>query len=228
MAIATAPSAALIRAARAEQDRIARALVALDRRREALRAQLATLDGEAAALVERRRLLAELTGAESDQPASPALLAVPARMLKGRELRRVAARLLWQAEGDGEIQYRDWFDRVLAAGYAIGGKDPTATFLTNVRDCPAVVRGSRPGFYRLDPAARADTARSLAEAQAELRDVAAVLARPADSLTNRDQLRSHRTTLTTRLRRLEADLAELDAIFAGDDAAVEPHRPQAA
>jgi hypothetical protein len=214
MAAATAPSAALVRAARAELERIGRALAAVDRRREAMRAELAALDGEAATLLERRRLLAELTGTDDD--ASPALRAVPARLLRGRDLRRVAARLLWEGQRDAEIQYRDWLDRVLAAGYAIGGKDPAATFLTNVRDCPAVVRGSRPGYYRLDPATRADVARSIAEAQAELRDVSAVLAQPVDGLADRvrrDELRSHRATLSTRLRRLEADLTELDAIF---------------
>jgi hypothetical protein len=214
MASATAPSAALVRAAHSEQERIGRALAALDRRREAMRAQLAALDDEAALLLERRRLLGELTGDGVAEP--PALRAVPARLLKGRELRRVAARLLWETEREGEIQYRDWFDRVLAAGHAIGGKDPTATFLTNVRDSPAVVRGSRAGFYRLEPAARAEVAQALAEAQAELRDVASVLARPVDSVAERarrDELRAHRSALSTRLRRLEADLAELDAIF---------------
>jgi hypothetical protein len=105
---------------------------------------------------------------------------------------------------------------VLASGYAIGGKDPAASFLTNVRDSPAVVRGSRPGFYRLDPESRTAVAQALAEAEAELRDVVDVLARPARDpaeRTRRDELRQHRGRLSARVRSLEADVAELHAIF---------------
>jgi hypothetical protein len=126
--------------------------------------------------------------------------------------------VLWESEGTAEIQYRDWFELVLAQGCAVSGKDPAASFLTNIRDSPAVVRGSRPGFYRLDPARRAAVAQQLAEAQAELRDVVDVLARPATSSGERERLREHRTRLTARERRLEADVAELEAIF-GDGAA---------
>lgn len=209
------PSASLIRAARAETERIERVLAELDQRRQALHAQLAALDDETAVLLERRELLGRLTGegAETTVGETRPLR----RLVKGRDLRRVAGRVLWQSEGSGEIQYRDWFERVLAGGYAVSGKDPAASFLTNVRDSPAVVRGSRPGFYRLDPARRAAVAQELAEAQAELRDVVDVLARATTEPARRDALRDHRGRLSARVRRLEADLAELEAIF-GDDA----------
>jgi hypothetical protein len=96
-------------------------------------------------------LLAELAPAADPSAGAPSLRPVPATLRKGHDLRRVAARLLWQTERTGEMQYREWLDRVLAAVHAVGGKDATASLLTNVRDPPAVVRGSRPGFYRLDP-----------------------------------------------------------------------------
>jgi hypothetical protein len=117
---------------------------------------------------------------------------------------------------------------MLAAGYAVGGKDPAAAFLTNVRDSPAVVRGDRSGFYRLEPGSRAEVAQALAEAQAELRDLVDVLARPngADrGGAQRAELRAHRARLTSRIRRLEADLGELDAIFEDEtDRAAAPSR----
>ena len=227
MTTAPTPSASLVRAARAEDERIARALAGLDRRREALNSQLAELDVEAAVLRERQGLLRRLTGdRDAPEAGGRALRAVATKLLKGRELRRVAAGLLWRTEGGAEIQYRDWLERVLASGYAIAGKDPAASFLTNVRDSPAVVHGSRPGFYRLDPVRRVAVVQQLAEAQAELRDVVDVLARPsvdADDRARRDELRAHRTRLTARVRSLEADVAELDAIFAdGVEAAVGP------
>ena len=74
----------------------------------------------------------------------------PRRAIKGAELRRVAGQLLWTAQRERGIHYREWFERVIAEGYAIGGKDPVASFLTNIRDSPAVIRGSTQGHYMLD------------------------------------------------------------------------------
>ena len=210
----SAPSAALVRAARTEDERIARELQRLDRRRDALRAELAEVDRDVSALRERRRLLEALADG-NERGAPDAAAATAPRLLRGRDLRRVAGTVLWRASGEGEIQYRDWFELVLAAGYAIGGKDPIAAFLTNVRGSPAVVRGSEPGYYRLDPRRRDAVRQAMAEAQAELRDVVGLLGREreAESLDRRAQLREHRRALTVAVRRLEADLDELDTIF---------------
>jgi hypothetical protein len=215
---AARPSAALIRAAEAEDERIRRALDTLDRRREALRGELAQLDRESERLHERRRALALAVGEEPD--TAPKSSSREINTLRGRALRRVAGNLLWRSEGDHEIHYREWFERVLAAGFAVGGRDPGASFLTNVRNSPAVVRGARPGYYRLDPERRDRRREEIAEVRAELEDLGATLLRAREDPGLRDRvedLRTHRSHLDQKLRRLETDLIELDEIFAEAD-----------
>jgi DNA-binding transcriptional MerR regulator len=216
----TAPSSSLARAAGSEFERIERLLTGLSQRRAVIEAQLAELDAEMSALRERQQLLQLLVpgagGAGGPLDAPPI---TAGKVLKGRALRRVAGRLLWQLQGEGEIHYREWFERVMAAGYVVRGKEPAAAFLTNVRDSPAVTRGSRPGYYRLDPARRERLAQRLGEAHAELADVTELLDRTRHaetSLDAADRLRTHRDALTQRIRRLELDARELDAIFASE------------
>jgi hypothetical protein len=218
----TVPSSSLVRAAAAESERIERTLSVLAQRRAALMVQMAEVDAQASELHERQRLLGLLVS-KDETPESGKRESRPtttsSRTLKGRALRQVAGHLLWGTQSRDEIHYREWFERVLAAGYAVGGKDPAASFLTNMRDSPAVVRGSRAGYYRLDPSSRERLAQTLSETQAELADVIRLLDRARhgrESNDRADHLREHRDTLTQRLRRLEADIRELDAIFDED------------
>lgn len=76
--------------------------------------------------------------------------------LRGRELQRVAVELLRREQaGDvGEpVHYRDWYRLVVRAGGRIAGRDPMASFLTQVSRAPGVesVR-PRSGLYRLNSA----------------------------------------------------------------------------
>jgi hypothetical protein len=223
MSAAPEPSTSLLRAVRAEDARLERALQVLDQRRAAVQAQLAALDRERRELQERRGLLAKVAGADPESsranvdPQSGGHTA-----LKGRELRRVAGRLLWQSQHHQEIHYREWFERVLAAGYAVGGKDPAASFLTNVRDSPAVDRGSAPGMYRIDRGARERVGQAIGELSAELDDLKQSMLqfrREQPSLrvdvkvaAELDRMRVHRRHLEARLRGLEADAEEIAAI----------------
>jgi hypothetical protein len=71
--------------------------------------------------------------------------------LRGRKLQEIAVELLRQRRGPGAVvHYRDWFDLVTGAGLRVAGKDPLATFLTQIARAPAVesVR-PRSGLYRL-------------------------------------------------------------------------------
>jgi hypothetical protein len=71
--------------------------------------------------------------------------------LRGRRLREIAVELLRQKKGVGsEVHYRDWYDLVLEAGLRVAGKDPLATFLTQISRAPGVesVR-PRSGLYKL-------------------------------------------------------------------------------
>jgi hypothetical protein len=50
------------------------------------------------------------------------------------------------------IHYRDWFELVQEDGVEIVGKDPLATFLTQITRSPVVVRvDEEQGVYALDP-----------------------------------------------------------------------------
>lgn len=46
------------------------------------------------------------------------------------------------------IHYKQWYALLREAGYAVGGKDPMATFLASVSRSPAVqAAGRRSGLY---------------------------------------------------------------------------------
>lgn len=71
--------------------------------------------------------------------------------LTGRRLREVAVQVLRARRDAGSvIHYTEWFDLVAEAGVKVGGKDPVATFLTQITKAAGVepVR-PRSGLYRL-------------------------------------------------------------------------------
>jgi hypothetical protein len=71
--------------------------------------------------------------------------------LRGHRLQEIAVQLLREKKGVGTIvHYRDWYDLVVDAGARVAGKDPVATFLTQIARAPGVesVR-PRSGLYRL-------------------------------------------------------------------------------
>ncbi len=71
--------------------------------------------------------------------------------LRGERLREIATQVLWRHFRAGDVvHYKQWFDLVVADGYRIGGKNPAATFLTQVARVDSVERvGRRSGLYRL-------------------------------------------------------------------------------
>jgi len=71
--------------------------------------------------------------------------------LGGQRLEQIAVGLLRTDRQFGEaIHYKEWFDLVRRAGHEIGGKDPKATFLAQLRRSQAVESvGRRSGLYRL-------------------------------------------------------------------------------
>ena len=237
MASRPAPSKKLLRAAQGEIERVQHARETAEAQRATLLAEIAQLDQTIKGYVHRIGLLNELIA----EPTTPApLLAVPRRItpspqrtaisgtVRGRELRRVAGRLLWATERDGEIHYRDWFERAMTAGITIGGKDPAASFLTNIRDSPAVTRGSRPGYYRLDPHTLEKTKQQIRETQAELIDLQQTLElAPARDATDSqiDRLHTHLDQLTQLLKRLQRQAEELTYIFDEDQTTADPAVP---
>ncbi len=71
--------------------------------------------------------------------------------LRGQRLREIAVELLRETKKPGEeVHYREWYDLLVATGLRVAGKDPLATFLTQIARAPDVesVR-PRSGLYRL-------------------------------------------------------------------------------
>ena len=117
---------------------------------EALRAQAEALEAKAAL---DERLLREL---DDVLELAPQLrVDLQTEDLRGQRLREVAIEILRCELGAGEsIHYREWFRLVRAAGHRVAGKDPVATFLTQVSRSKAVEPvGARSGLYRLRVAA---------------------------------------------------------------------------
>lgn len=74
--------------------------------------------------------------------------------LRGKRLREIAVELLRQKRGTGVVvHYREWYALLVEAGIRVAGRDPLATFLTQIARAPGVesVR-PRSGLYRLGAA----------------------------------------------------------------------------
>jgi hypothetical protein len=147
VAVATDHSSEFVDAALAEADRLR--LEAERLREHAARhmklAESAT--AEAIALEQRARELDEILG------RAPQLrLELQTDALRGQRLREAAIAIIARHNRLGDaIHYRDWFQLLLAEGHTIDGKDPLATFLTQLTRSPAVLRDpQRPGVYRVD------------------------------------------------------------------------------
>lgn len=71
--------------------------------------------------------------------------------LRGARLQEIAVRVLADHQRPGEaIHYKQWYGLLRAAGYAVGGKDPLASFLAAVSRSPHVrAVGQRSGLYVL-------------------------------------------------------------------------------
>jgi hypothetical protein len=125
----------------------------------------ATLGRDATTLEMRLRDLENMVEAE---PAP----SKPSEPLRGREIWETAlAALLRVRSQPVEIHYRQWYELVIGDGRAIAGKDPLASFLTQIGRSPLVQRvRERAGYYRVDlqeAAGRAAEARQRAGNAAE-------------------------------------------------------------
>lgn len=71
--------------------------------------------------------------------------------LRGARLQEIAVRVLAEHQQPGEaIHYKQWYGLLRTAGYAVGGKDPLASFLAAISRSPHVQAvGQRSGLYVL-------------------------------------------------------------------------------
>jgi hypothetical protein len=139
-----------VAAAVRQRETLLRGVEQLRAEAEALRARADELEARVAL---DERLLCEL---EDVLELAPQLrVDLQTEELRGQRLREVAIGILRNELGAGEsIHYRDWFRLVRGAGHRVAGKDPMATFLTQVSRSDAVEpMGARSGRYRLRLAA---------------------------------------------------------------------------
>jgi hypothetical protein len=206
-------SRSLVRAVMHEAQRLDRLAERAALRRQALIGQLVEVDAELEEYRRRRNLLDVLCAVPPspvpDHPQAP-----PLRTLRGAAMRRVAGTLLWRQRRDREIHYRDWFALTLAAGYAISGQDPLASFLTNIRDSPAVARGSPGGHYRLDAGCVPRLERETADIRRELTQLERSLVNAYAGTEDVTDLRHRCGRARARLRKLERQTREVLHIFA--------------
>jgi hypothetical protein len=167
--------------------------------------------GEAERLEARVRELDELLGRA---PQLRVDLQTPA--LQGQHLREAAVRILVEHRGTRRpIHYREWYDLLTESGFAAAGKDPLATFLTQITRSPLVERvdgGS--GVYQIDPnaayeRARAElavTTRQLTEAEEQLNERASA-SDASDPDAQLQVVRAASARLAQAQRNLEAVIA---------------------
>lgn len=139
-----------VTAAKAEREHLAARLTEAQERVEHFEACAAEARDEAESLARLIRDLEEMVGV-----ASQIAMCEIDEELRGERLREVALDVLREKAGDGTaIHYREWFAALNEAGFRVVGKDPLASFLTQVSRIDRVEKiGRRSGLYRLRLAA---------------------------------------------------------------------------
>lgn len=150
MPIPESLSSDFVTAAEAERETLAARLVDAQERAEHFESVAAQSREEAESLAASIRAIEEVAGL-SPQMAISEL----SEEIRGERLREVALDVLRRISSSGDsVHYRVWFEALLGSGYRVSGKDPLATFLTQVSRIERVQSvGRRSGLYRLRTAA---------------------------------------------------------------------------
>lgn len=214
------PSRRIQAAAVAEHERVERELRRLDLRQRELAAELATVQAARAELEHQRHALNHFAHKHEPSPGNQRAggrlralqepeIAAPngTAVLKGASIRETAVRVLAaKHEPESPVHYRDWFELLTAQGFIPGGKDPLATFLTQISRSPVVKRTTTAGVYVLDH-------QFVARARQRLATLAAELSETQDLSSNAsvEQIgatRERRTRLTAEMHETERQLHE--------------------
>ncbi len=212
------PSSRLVRAAAAERDELRRHRERLLDARESLRAELARIESSLHDVDERDALLDRLTGPAAERVVTPAAAdtAAGATLLRGPAIRRAAVEVMLRHPQRPEaLHYRDWYEALRQAGFAVAGKDPLAVFLTQLSRSPAVRKSSQSGVYELDRSAPTRLRRQLDQLHEVLRELTATPSSTADLAA----IRARRAELTTQIGQVEKALKEAEAVLASPTAA---------
>jgi hypothetical protein len=144
------PSSEFVEAARVERDQLAKRLADAQERLE----HFQTLANEAAD--EAKHLTARIRAVEEVGGLAPQMaMCEISEELRGERLREVALDVLRGLSASGDpVHYRAWFNALVEAGFRVSGRDPLATFLTQITRIDSVESvGRRSGLYRLRIAA---------------------------------------------------------------------------
>jgi len=127
-------------------------------------------------------------------------------VLRGAQIRETAVRILAAApQTDQAVHYRTWYELLRQEGFVPAGKDPLATFLTQIGRSPVVRRSTAPGMYSLDLGVTTRMRARLAQLQAELRDADEV---PPIGVDEIERSRETRASLKTEVASAQRTLAE--------------------
>lgn len=223
------PSSRLRGAALAERQRIERELQRLAQRQNHLVSELASVEAAQRDLADQLRALNRFVHEQETPNGFPefggqrlSLDSTRRRMapqdtpdgdgghvlLRGAAIRQTAVRLLASSpEGLAAIHYRDWYAMVFHRGHVVAGKDPYATFLTQVTRSPAVRRGHASGTYVVDWNAPRRLRERIDELASQLR---ALQSLPANSSAEELHVgRTQREQLTADIDRAQRDLEEV-------------------
>jgi hypothetical protein len=113
------------------------------------------------------------------------------------------------------VHYRTWFELVRQAGFIPAGKDPLASFLTQIARSPVVKRSTAPGVYSLDLDAPAREHAKLMRLKMELDELDRTP--PSRDLNEITQLRERRVRITSDAAQVERRLAEAERSLGARD-----------
>lgn len=173
-----------------------------------LRERLAGIEAEIQAADERLVLLAQLRGSTETRSDGRRPTASESHLLTGPAIRLAAVALIRdRPEGEQALHYREWLALLEQAGYEVGGRKPSATFLSQITRSPVVRRTTRPGHYEIDREAPARLRRRLAAMREQLGSGSP---EPVE-LVDLDQVRRRRDVLVRDIQKTERELAEATA-----------------
>jgi hypothetical protein len=215
------PSRRMRAAAASERERLERELARLRAREVELSAELDAVRAARAGLEQERNVLNHF--ADRDEPprspdrAARRLRALPgdsapesstgATVLRGASIRETAVRVLAaKSQPEAPVHYRDWFELLTSQGFMPAGKDPLATFLTQVGRSPVVQRTTTAGMYVLDLDFPHRARQRLANLTAALSD--AQERSPGVTVEYLASARERRAQLTAELAEAERQLEE--------------------
>jgi hypothetical protein len=143
-------SSDFVAAAMAERDALAARLIDAQARIDHFEGRAAEAREQAEALSTSIRAIEEVAGL-----APQLALCEISEELRGERLREVALEVLRRLSSSGDpVHYRVWFQALVDSGYRVLGRDPLATFLTQISRIERVEKiGRRSGLYRLRAAA---------------------------------------------------------------------------